>query len=219
MPTRIACWIAALALGGAATLMPAEDSAVPMRDILTLMVAWIVLGEAACRAMRMIAPAPLPPAWSRANGVVLTAAMTLVLLFALGELRRDPGPAGVAFSALLLALAWFACDLLTLGLWRLSRASRPPVLTLGRFALLAMVACSLALVVLEFGWGVDGRELRPLYYGLAGLPLVLVLGTVFFDYPAALDRRKHNQDVEFHDLVANAPPPPVARVMPGARRR
>ena len=57
MPTRISGWIVALALLGATLLWRHEVEIVSWRYILAAMAAWIVLGEAAWQALRLLAPA------------------------------------------------------------------------------------------------------------------------------------------------------------------
>ena len=215
MPTRISGWIVALGLAAATILLADDGASVPWRDILMLALPWIVLGEAAYWAMRLVAPAPPPPAWFWTNGVVLSGALAALLLLCLEELRRDPGVGIVALSALVVALLWFLCDLLALAFWRVSRSVSPPVVTAGRIVVWTMVDFGLSLVVLVLGFGKGVEVLETFGYVLVGAPLLVALVSVFFDYPAALDRRKRNKDAEFRERVANAPPPPVARVMPG----
>ena len=217
MPTRIAGWIVALGLLGATLLLPREGAAVPWRDILAPMAAWIVLGEAAYWAMRAIAPAPPPRSWFWTNGVVLAGALLLVLSACLEELRNDPGMPAVALAGLVAALAWLCVDLLALGFWRLSRGGARPWFLAMRPVCWAMAAAGALLLVLALGFGAGDATRRPLELALFALPFMLVLAAVCFDYPAALDRRRRNRDAEFRERVAHAPPPPMARAMPGKR--
>ncbi len=218
MPTRFSGWCVALGLMLSSQLMPQGSDLVPWRDMLLPAIAWIVLGEAGYWAMRLVAPAPLPRLRCWTGGVVLVAAATLLLL-PVAELHRDPGLFVVALASLALATVWLLFDLLTLALWRLSRSALPPSFTLGRLLVWLMVFLALAMEVLELGFGADDDALFPLALTLMLLPFGVILATVFFDYPAALDRRRRNQDNAFQELVAHAPPPPVARVMPGSQRR
>ena len=190
MPTRISGWIVALGLAAATILLADEGASVPWRDILLLALPWIVLGEAAYWAMRLVAPAPPPPVWFWTNGVVLSGALAALLLLCLGDLRRDPGVGIVALSAFVVALLWFLCDLLALAFWRVSRAVAPPVLTAGRIVVWTLVDFGLCLVVLVLGFGKGFEVLETFGFVLFGAPLLVALASVFFDYPAVHRRPK-----------------------------
>ena len=217
MPTRLSGWIVALALLVAPLLMPQMTGVVPWWDMAPGMAAWIVLGEAAYWAMRLVAPSAPQRLWYWTNGVTVSAAATVALI-ALGDLQRDPGLSAAMAIALPIAVAWLLFDLLALAFWRLSRSVSPPVFTAGRIVVWTMAMIGAVLLVLLDGSAAN-EPLRPLELVLAVLPFLAILVTVFFDYPATLDRRRRNQDSDFQELVANAPPPPAMRIMPGLRRR
>lgn len=218
MPTRFSGWCVALGLVLVALLVPPPHEPDPWRDMLPFMAAWIVLGEVAWWAMRLIAPAALPRLWFWTNGVAVSAAATLVLL-ALGDLQSDPGLAVAMFIALPVATAWLLFDLLALAFWRVARGAAPPFFTAGRIVVWSMAMIGAVLLVMILHFGAEEQSRRPLELSLLLLPFLAILATVFFDYPAALDRRRRNQDSDFQERVANAPPPPAARIMPGLRRR
>ena len=221
MPTRISGWIAALALLLASFLLSQEDDLVSWQSMLPVMAAWIVLGEAAFWAMRLLAPAPPPPAWFKTNGVVLTVVLGL---FVLAGAPVDPQVSelsNIAFIGLLIALAWLSIDLLALALWRLSRGPAASFFTVSRVIAWVMAAIAVSLPLLPSWLDAEYSDTLPGYLVLTLTVLLFVLigAAVFFDYPTALDRRRRNQDFEFQEQFESATRTQMVRILPGMLRR